>query len=663
MNRSFTEAGPAADTTVTSACPLDCWDACSVVVTVREGRAIRLQGNKAHPITRGFLCARTVKYLDRVYSPDRITQPLLRRDGALRPISWDEAIDTAARRLEEARAAGGPHAVLHYRSAGAMGLAKKLADRFWNLFGGVTELTGDFCLGAGKAALERHLGDYRAHAAADLRHSRTVVLWGRDPFTSGPHLIPPLRDAIAAGASVLSINPTDLAHPDIVGTWVRVRPSGDTALALALARVLMDDGLDDRGWIEQHAVGFPAFAAALGALPLEELVAEAGVPLTTIRSLARRLAEEGPTAILLGTGAMRCRLGLEASAAVTMLGGMLGTIGRPGGGVTFAARHARGLDLACLRPNPEAVNREVVVSRLPELLPRLDPPVRVGWIESANPANSFGDRRGAVAALRSIPFLIVADFQRTMTTEIADLVLPVPSFVESDDVVPSWGHGYLARQRAAIPALGEARDDLGIYQALAQRLGFGPEMAGDAESWCRRMLTPVLGSAGGWEALERDSFALNPAHEDVPWADGRFATPSGKFEFEPGPLKWRRTQGPTGEHPLTLITPKSAEHHLSQILPAKRRSHYQVRLHPAALSRRGLLPGSVVRLRSSRGAIAAVAVADPALDEGVAVLPMSGWAPDGNDVNLLTPPDTAADGVTFAYYDCFIEVEADRTPA
>jgi anaerobic selenocysteine-containing dehydrogenase len=634
-----------------------------VVVTVRDGRALRLQGNKAHPITRGFLCARTVKYLDRVYSPHRLTRPLLRRDGVLQPISWDEAIDTAARRLEEARAAAGPHAVLHYRSAGSMGLTKKLADRFWNLFGGVTELNGDFCLGAGKAALERHLGDYRAHAPADLRHSRTVVLWGRDPFTSGPHLIPPLREAIAAGASVLSINPTDLAHPDIVGAWVRVRPSGDAALALALAKVLIDEGLEARAWIERNATGFDAFARSLGAASLEELAAEAGVPEATIRKLARRLAAEGPTAIVLGTGAIRYRLGLEAAVAITMLAAVLGTIGRAGGGVTFATRHARGLDLACLAPNPKAVHREVAVSRLAEILPGLDPPVRVGWIESANPANAFGDRRGAVAALRSIPFLIVADLQRTMTTEIADLVLPVSSFVESDDVVPSWGHAYLARQRAAILPVGEARDDLAIYQALAQRLGFGPEMAGDAEIWCRRMLTPVLGEAGGWDALERDSFAMNPRHEDVPWADGRFGTASGKFEFEPGPIEWRRTPGPTREHPLTLLTPKSAEHHLSQILPEKRRSRYQVRLHPAALARRGLLPGAIVRLRSSRGAIPAVAVADASLEEGVAVLPMSGWAPDGNDVNLLTSPDTAADGVTFAYYDCFIEVEADRPQA
>jgi hypothetical protein len=194
------------------------------------------------------------------------------------------------------------------------------------------------------------------------------------------------------------------------------------------------------------------------------------------------------------------------------------------------------------------VNREVVSAA--GGAPRPDPSV-CGPDRVANPANAFGDRRGAVAALRSIPFLIVADLQHTMTTELADLVLPVSSFVESDDVVPSWGHAYLARQRAAISPVGEARDDLAIYQALAQRLGFGSEMAGDAETWCRRMLTPVLGGAGGWDALEWDS-CREPAHE-TSVADGGCRRVGGSSSSPPINGAGRR---PAREHPPTPSTPK-----------------------------------------------------------------------------------------------------------
>lgn len=624
---------------------------------ILEGdRPVRLQGNRRHPLTGAFLCARTVRYLDRVYSPDRITRPLVRERDRLVPVSWERALDLAAARLDAARRTRGPWSVMHYRSAGSVGLAKELGDRFWNLFGGVTELTGDFCLGAGKTALERHMGDYRAHSWEDLAHSRTIVLWGRDPFTSGPHVVPFLRRAVAAGARVVSVNPTDLGHPRIVADRVRVRPGGDRALALALCRSLIEQGLQDEAWIRRHGSGFEAFATALRRLDPERLERAAGIPGAAIDSLAARLSEDAPAAILMGTGLIRHADGVEAAAAVAMIPALLGTVGRPGGGISFSVRRKRGLDASVCRPDPAAANREILSARMPGMLEGLDPPVEVAWIECANPANAFGDSPGAGRALRSIPFVVVADFHRTATTDLADLVLPVTSFLEADDVVASWGQPHLALQRRILPPLGEAREDLAIYQSLAGRLGFGAGMEGTALDWCRRMVSGGAGGDGLFRELMERGFARNPAHEAVPWRDGRFATPSGKFEF----LRGIRPPDPPQadpRHPLRLLTPKSAEHHLSQVLPDRRRARYDIRMSPAAMAGAGVAAGQAVRVASSRGAIEAVAAPDPSLDDDVVVLPFSGWAADANDVNALTPPDVAEDGVTFAYYDCRVRVE------
>ena len=616
-------------------------------------RAVRLQGSKAHPLTAGFLCARTIRYLDRVYSPDRITRPLLRRNGALVPVSWDEALGRAAAELLQARREHGPHAVMHYRSAGSMSLTKKLSDRFWNLFGGVTELVGDFCLGAGKEALQRHFGACRPHAWSDLLHSRTIVLWGSDPFTSGPHLLPFLRRAGAAGARVIAINPTHLGHPSIVHEHLRVRPGGDLALALGVAKILVDEGQHDAGWIRKYADGFEPFRRELDRLDLGTLCSDCGLDEETVNGLARRLSEGAPTAILLGTGVIRHGVGLEAAEAVAMLPALLGTVGREGRGISFSASTTRGMDLSWLAPRLEVRNREVICSRFPERLAALDPPVQVAWIECANPANAFADAPGAAAALASVPFKVALDFHRTSTTDLADLVLPITSFLEEDGLVPSWGHFYVGVQRAALAPVGESRPDLRIYQELARQLGFGAEMEGDAMDWCRRLTAPL-----DLDLDDDADHALNLEHEEVPWADGRFETASGRFEFLRSLPTVVRPAGPDPDYPVQLLTPKSAEHHLSQVLPPQRRRRYDIRLSPVHLERLGIRDGEAVRLRSRTGTIEALARADGRLAEDVAVLPQSGWGADGNDVNQLMGPEVAADGVTFAYYDCFVRVEA-----
>jgi anaerobic selenocysteine-containing dehydrogenase len=653
--------GVSAHATRLTTCALDCWDACSIRVTVDGERAVRLDGNPDHPTTGTFLCARTNRYLERVYSPLRITRPLRRpRRGARpEPISWDSALDELAGRLHSLRAACRPEAVLHVQSAGSMAVQKKISERFFSLYGGATRLVGDFCLGAGKFALTRCYGDYRPHDWGDLVHARLILLWGRDPFIAGPHLLPILRSCRAAGARIISVNPIRIGPPGtdgsrLVDRHLQIMPGGDASLARALARRVLAAAGEDRAFLAARAAGWERFRDGLESLDDGALVHDAGLPAAEIEALAADLLDRRPFAILLGTGVGHTTTGVEAIESIAALSALCGMAGKPGGGLTYSLRHGRDLDGAWRTPNPKARLREVVVSDFPRRLPSLEPAIEMAWLAGANPAAMLPDSASVRASLEAIPFVVAVDFHHTSTTDLADLILPVTSFLEEDGLVPSWGHAFLGSQRAVIPAVGEAKSDLEIWQELAARLGFGSAMAGSGAEWGRRAFGDRLRSEDH-ETLATRGFVRNPVHEAVPWADGLFATPSGRFQFPEVADTFHRPR-PDARHPFILLTPKARDQHLSQEVGGRARLLREVSLHPEAMRRAGIEAGRTVTLRSGGHAISAVARADASLRPEVAVLPLSGRPEAGTGVNLLTTARLASDGVTPAYNDCFVTI-------
>ncbi|MFN7767286.1 MAG: molybdopterin-dependent oxidoreductase, partial [Planctomycetaceae bacterium] len=187
-----------------TACNRDCPDACGIVATVQGGRIIRLQGDPEHPITQGFLCERTARFLDRQYSPDRITTPLRRRGNEFIPISWDEALGEISQTLLRVRAESGPAAIMYYSCGGSMGILKGVCDYFFERFGPVTGKSGDVCTGAGDVAQMTDFGAEDSHDLFDLYHSRTIVLWGKNVHVGNVHLLPILKEARSRGAQIVS---------------------------------------------------------------------------------------------------------------------------------------------------------------------------------------------------------------------------------------------------------------------------------------------------------------------------------------------------------------------------------------------------------------------------------------------------------------------------
>src|SRR3954469_2582926 len=228
-------------------CNRDCPDACSVVAHVENGRVVQLGGDPSHPVTQGFLCWSTNNFLPLQYSPERLTTPLLRGE----PVSWDEALDFAAKELLRIRAESGPAAIFHYRSGGSLGALKHLSDWFFEKLGPVTMKRGDICSGAGDAAQLLDFGIEDSHDIFDLLNSRNILLWGKNAVVSSPHLVPVLKDAVRGGTRLALIDPVWQNSAKLCDLYVQPRPAGDFALAMAVARVLFE-----RGWTDPGAASY-----------------------------------------------------------------------------------------------------------------------------------------------------------------------------------------------------------------------------------------------------------------------------------------------------------------------------------------------------------------------------------------------------------------------
>jgi len=638
-------------------CNRDCPDACSLLVTVADGRATMLRGDPDDPVTRGFLCERTSRFLDRQHDPARLTTPLLRRgrggglgglDDPLVPVGWDEALDVAAQRLLAIREASGPAAILHYRSGGSLGMLKVLADLLFERFGPVSIKRGDICSGAGEAAQEKDFGVSESHDLFDLLHSRTIVLWGKNVHTSNVHLLPVLRQAQAAGARLIGFDPVRTRAAELCELFLQPRPGADFALAMGLARWLFDhDAIDPRA--ARRCEHFEDFVALARGRDLSGWAAQADVPPHELAHAAELYAA-GPAAILVGWGLGRRRNGSLTTRAIDALCAISGNLGRAGGGVSYYFRRRAAFDTSFVR-GLAAAPRSFAEARLGhEILDARDPPVRAIWVTAGNPVSMLPDSGSVAAALRHSEFNVVVDTHPTDTTDCAHLVLPTLTLLEDSDVLGAYGNHWL---RVSEPALAPPasnghgpRHELHILQGLASRLGLADVLAGSVDDWKRRLLRR-LEPAGVDLPRLRGGAARNPFAEPVLFADGRVDTPSGQVALlDRAPLPPPRTDE---QWPLLLLaasTPKAQSSQWSVRLPP---GPAELRVHPESAA--GAEDGERCRLESRLAAIEVVVRHDPTLRRDVALMAKGGMLRDGRCANLLVAAVESDDGGGAAYYD------------
>jgi anaerobic selenocysteine-containing dehydrogenase len=642
-----------------TACSLDCFDACGIVAEVADGRIVRIAGDPEHPITRGALCNKVNHYLrDRFYHPDRQLHPLRKVNGAWQRLGWNGALDLIAEKLTRTKERHGTLSVLYHKGNGSFAGLKIMGERFFNLYGGVTQAVGRFCGGEADYGTNLSFGACEIHDPLDLaEHTRLFLIWGRNPAVTNIHMMPVFKAARARGARAIVIDPGLTKTVRYCDGHVQPRPGSDGHLAIGMAKVILARTHVDRARVAALSDHFDDYLAILESMSMDEIVRRTDLSAEAIEALALDYARTRPATILQGIGLQQYTRGAQTYRLIAALGMLTGNIGIPGGGVNFGNWPWAIMHKPVALDRRTSPVRTVPVSKLGESLETTtDPRITMAFFMSTNLVNQMPGTPGMQRELAKLDFRVCVDQFLTDTAECADVFLPSTTMLEEEDFLPSYGHLWMQLMQPVVAPQGEARSDLAILQGLADRLGFGADMAGNPAHWIDQLTSTFQGVSHA--ALKTAGGRLWPEGTPrVPWAEGKFKTPSGRFVFpavfDDDPVL------PSSEFPLHLIALASDKAINSQIPEERQRGARLIaHVHPATARGQGLGDGDAARLVSPRGALPVTLACDDGVRPDSVFVPKGDWAKHDRGLNVLTEPRFTA-GTGTAYNQNFVRLERD----
>jgi anaerobic selenocysteine-containing dehydrogenase len=680
--------------TIRGACPLDCPDTCSWIVTVKDGNAVGLRGDPDHPFTRGALCNKVADYLAYTRSPNRLLHPMRRvgrKGGAeFTRISWDEALEQIAHNMREAIASHGAESIWPFNGAGSMGLIQGIygaGDRFWNAVGASRHVY-NLCTIAGGFATGYTLGDNRVGMDPEtFRFAKLILLWGANVLSTHPHMWRPILDARKNGALVVTIDPIRTRTAIASDRHLAPIPGTDAALALGLLHVVVAEGKEDRRYIDEHTLGWEAFRRRILEFPPSRAASVTGLSTESIVELGKRLADNRPTAIRIGIGLQRHGGGGMAVRTITCIPGVTGDWRYPGGGAFYDTRGFFGLNWAALRREDLRTRpvRVLHASRLGENLLTAAPPVKLLFLCAANPLASAPQQNKVRRGLeRDDLFTVVVEHFLTDTAHYADIVLPATMQIEHGDLLIAYGHIYLAWNEPAVAPPGECLPASELYRRLARKMELDhPALNEGDEAIARQVLDSGHPSVSGitLEALKSaGSIRLKYPDPFVPFAS-RFPTPSGRLEFAsermaqagldtvagytPSRETTKHDTALARDYPLALISP--ANHYFLNSMFAnvprqqERAGPPAISIHPIDAAARGIAAGDEVRVANARGSFVAIAHVTDGVRPGVVASSKGRWpghTPHGATVNATVDDRDADMGAGALYHDNRVSISS-----
>jgi len=669
--RNVPLGGPAS--VVDSACPLDCPDACSLSVTVQHGKVINIDGSNRTPTTDGFICAKVRKFGDRVYGPDRLLHPAVRKgrkgEGRFGRVSWDEALELIVGRMKGATAEFGAESILPYSYGGSNGLMTQdnFDAKLWRRLG-TSRLARTLCAAPTGAANMALYGKMASVVYEDYPEARLIILWGVNPTTSGVHLVPFVREAQKRGATLVVIDPRSTQLARAADIHLAVKPGTDVAVALALHRYLFANGFASETFLEQHTRNASRLRERADEWTIERAAEVAGVDGPALERVAKLYAESSPALIRCGWGLERNRNGGNAAMAILSLPAVAGKFGVRGGGYSMSNSASWNIDRSSWIGAEEPGTRLINMNQLARtLLDEPKPPVKVLFVYNCNPAATVPDQNRILEGLkREDLFTIVFDQVMTDTALFADVVLPATTFLEGYDFAKAYGPLHMDLGRPVIDAIGESRSNADVFGELCARFG----LVDDAEpSGELDLLVHVLGSLPGTigddlrdNKLPVPPFGARPIQfVDVfpntsdqkvdlfPDALDKSA-PIGLYRFQPDPA--------TDRYPLALISPAS-EHTISSTLGELPRGEIKLLMNPVDARQRGLSDNDLVRVFNERGEVHCAVQVLPTIRTGTVSLPKGLWRRSTRNGATATAlaPDTLSDlGAGACFNDARVEV-------
>jgi anaerobic selenocysteine-containing dehydrogenase len=666
----------------TNVCPHDCWDTCSMKVTVDDtGKAVKIRGDNEHPVTKGSLCLKVNKYLDRVYHPERILYPLKRvgpkGEGHFERISWDEAIQTITNQFKESIQKYGAESVLPFSYAGTYGLLNygSMDRRFFGKMGAST-LARTFCVAAGGAALDETFGTKMGMDPEDMVYSELIIAWGTNTIATNIHQVPIIEEARKKGAKLIVIDPYKHETAQKADVYIRINPGTDSALALGMMHILIKENLIDHEYVHNYLDGYDRLKERVAAFTPEKVTSITGVDEKQIIELAHLYGKTKKSVIRCGFGIQRHTNGGEMVRSLAILPTLTGAWEAVGGGFLlinwdygFNFNKLFGTDIHTGNP------REINCSQIASALHDQDHPIHMMYVYNSNPVGVAPNTNRVIEGLlRDDLYVVVHEQFMTDTCQYADIILPATTSLEQTDIHRSYWHLYIQLNEPAIQPLGEAKSNTETFRMLAKGMGYTDPCFSDSdEDLIRQVLDtdhPLL-TGITYEALKEKKFIKvhYQGEHFMPFKDG-FPTKTGKVEvtskqaekngLDPlinyTPIRDESVER-SEQYPLHFITPK-AKFFLNSTFAnidilKKREKEPVLYMHPEDANLRGIQDGDEVSVFNNRGEIHLPVKLGDTSGPGVVISPINLWA---KRVNVTTSDEITDIGGGATFYTNFVEV-------
>ncbi len=669
------------DSMIKSHCRM-CHGGCGVLVYLKDGKVAKIAGDPDCPINHGTLCSKGIGSLQLVYHPDRLTHPVKRKgpkgSGKWQQISWDEALDTIAEKILNYEESFGAESIVMGYGTGRENEAA--IYRFANLLGTPNVLTaGHVCYGPRLATTIITCG---SNPIVDYEnHPKCIMVWGNNLVISNPDCYKgePFSRALDAGAKLIAVDPRRTRIAARANVWLPLRPGSDTALALGMLNVIINEVLYDKDFVENHVHGWASFVERVNEYPLSRVEQITWVTKEKIREAAVLFATTKPAAIQWGVAIEQQINCADNNRALLALMGITGNIDARGGQVLFRppkiknvgqfgahkmlskeqAEKRLGGNRFRLAGNFAIINPKCVWDAILDENPY---PVKMLFLISSNPVITRANARQVYRALEKTEFMVVSDFFLTPTAELADLVLPAATWLEMDYIGDFWKrHGYILPRRKVVQ-VGKCRSDHEMLNDLAHRVGQGQHWWETFEGGLDYILEPM---GITWQEFKAMEYIRGELTYEKHKEHG-FSTPTRKFElystllekwgYDPLPQFREPPESPYStpelfkEHPYILITGRRQPgffHSENRQLPWLRELHRDpiVEIHPETAEKEGIEEGDWVIIESLRGKVRQRAKLFAGMDPRIVSAEHGWWFPEKKDplhgwdesnINILT---------------------------
>ena len=664
---------------ISHGCTLDCADCCKFNVYVKNDDIIKIEGDKEHPYTKGFICKKGLAHLKRLNHSKRIYKPLIKINDKWKEIEFDEAINIMVKKLSYYKSKFGSKSVLYYEQYGNGTVLKSIGEKFFNFYGGVSLSKGGPCWSAGIAAQKLDFGDSRSHSLEDMLNSKNIFVWGKNPANTTIHTMQMIKRAKKKGSKIIVIDPIETATAKLADKYIKIKANGDKALALAMGQIIIKNKLYDEKYIKLYVNGFEEYKSYILSLNIKDLSKECGVEIYTIEELVKLYCQKYST-ILLGFGMQKYKNGGMTIRLIDALGAITGQIGFSGGGVNYANKvYPKILNTDPYDSEKFSNNRYYYTNEISEFIEKcnlgntyykndifinheddkgdyeLNIPIKMAIITKSNLLNQLANINNLKRALSKVEFKVCFDMFITDTVKECDLFIPVTSQLESEDLLfSSMMNPYLVYNEKILEPQEKLMDEYYFFMEVAKRLKMSNYPIVTKKEYLEKVIYPLknINSDISLEYLKNNYFTL---HKDVAWSDKNFVNESGKFEIiNCEEIKKIEANKYKDISKLRLLTNHGRDSLSSQ--------HFMdddgiaiAYINEKEAKRSNINNNEIIYLKSENGQIKVKINIDKSIGDNIIMMFVGWWERHGNP-NFLTNSGISDIGGQITYNETFVEI-------